>query len=103
MTYDHKCGICGADNAPFGFGFAGHRSKLPAEKRGILWACGDHIADAERRWKGANAGPIATGHDAGAIVGDGSEQGRKQRGAAGGAGGKRGVTTPNIKQGALDL
>ena len=103
MTYEHKCRICGAADAPFGFGFAGHRSKLPADKRGILWACGACEPQARARWERANAGPIGGADHAGDALGEGQEQGRKQRATAGSAVGKRRVTPPDAGQGALEL
>ena len=44
----HKCFICG-NNAPRGFGFKGFGRDKPAGKRGYIWACADHIADARLR------------------------------------------------------
>lgn len=45
----HRCGICGADRAPFGYRLPGPLSQLPAGKRGTLWACAAHRDAAAQR------------------------------------------------------
>jgi hypothetical protein len=54
---DHPCGICGATPAPFGYRMAGPYSSL--QRKGYLWACEAHRADAEARWQGANRNAAA--------------------------------------------
>lgn len=45
----HRCGICSAENAPWGYRLPGLLSDLPANRRLYLWACTDHRAQAEAR------------------------------------------------------
>jgi hypothetical protein len=60
---DHPCSICKATPAPYGYRRAGPFSALPAGKRGYLWACADHKADAEARWRSANGNPATQSNE----------------------------------------
>jgi hypothetical protein len=59
MPYVHRCNLCGAESAPFGFRWPGPVSALEGKKRAYLWACEACKGAAEARWKGAAAGPIS--------------------------------------------
>jgi hypothetical protein len=53
-----KCFACGSQIIAACFRYAGFWRALDEKKRGYLCACPDHVADAEKRWRGANASPI---------------------------------------------
>lgn len=54
---DHPCGICGATPAPYGFRLPGPIRDLPDRRRGYLWACALHRAEAEDRHARATHNP----------------------------------------------
>ncbi|MGL6208970.1 MAG: hypothetical protein ACRC14_03970, partial [Paracoccaceae bacterium] len=72
----HSCAICKTPFAAFGYGYPGHRKDIPVGKRGVLWVCADHRADAERRRDAAMGIPARGAGGAGqAPVGQPAQQG----------------------------
>ena len=62
------CSICGAPNPAIAYRVPGLWNRLPENKRKRLWACAEHVQDAERRWAGASglgARAVDPGSDAG--------------------------------------
>ncbi len=65
MGRSHDCFKDGCENdAGFGFGWPGHQKDIPVAKRGILWACSEHRAEAEQRWEKATQRGIRDDQDA---------------------------------------
>lgn len=56
---DHPCGICGATPAPHGYRLPGLLSDLPENRRGYLWACATHRAEAQARQDRATTNPAS--------------------------------------------
>ena len=70
------CSICGAPNPAIAYRVPGLWNRLPESKRRRLWACAEHVPDAEARWIAATRNPagIADGRSQ-AVAKPAAEQG----------------------------
>jgi hypothetical protein len=93
MKHVPKCSICGAKNAPRGYGYGGARADRKSQA--VLWACTSQscLDAAEMRWRAANdpAGRAAS------QARDADVQPQARRGGAVRSG------SHDTQQGALDL
>ncbi len=65
MGRSHDCFKEGCQNdAGNGFGWPGHQQDSPITKRGILWACAAHKAEAQERWEKATQRGLRDDQDA---------------------------------------